>query len=109
MCKRFVVTLAKPSISVLAPLPGQIRRSTEEALAIDGAFIGLSTTCRCNHPPGRPAGRRSGVVDALARAGRLADGWIGYVVTPAMAPYEERNRQIERIARDLFPLLKVLR
>jgi hypothetical protein len=31
MCKRFVVTLAKPSISVLAPLPDQIRRSTEEA------------------------------------------------------------------------------
>jgi hypothetical protein len=45
---------------------------------------------------------------ALTRAGRLADGWIGYV-TPAMAPYEERNRQIERIARDVFPLLKVLR
>jgi hypothetical protein len=34
----------------------------------------------------------------------LPTGWIGYVRDGA---YEERNRQIERIARDLF--LKVLR
>ena len=56
--------------------------------ATRGAITAPSTTCRCSRPPRQPGGppiwcggRSDG---ALARAGRLADGWIAYVVTPEM-------------------------
>ena len=34
---------------------------------------------------------------------------VRHVIFDLVGPYEERNRQIERIARDVFPLLKDLR
>jgi hypothetical protein len=34
---------------------------------------------------------------------------VRHITLDLVGPYEERNRQIERIAREVFPLLKDLR
>ena len=56
--------------------------------ATRGATTAPSTMCRCSRRRGSPAARRSGAADArtarCARAGRLADGWIAYAITPEM-------------------------
>jgi alkanesulfonate monooxygenase SsuD/methylene tetrahydromethanopterin reductase-like flavin-dependent oxidoreductase (luciferase family) len=80
------------------------------AKALDAAAVSLSHRYAMDF---RKATERYA---ALGSAQQIADrmrafhaAGVRHITLDLVGPYEERNRQIERVAREVFPLLKNLR
>lgn len=103
------IPLAERGARLSAAIPLLRQWWTAAPVSYDGKYFGAFENVAMHPPARQPGGPRiwcGGRADAaLARAGRLADGWISYVVTPdqyraALAKIDESaaaaDRRIER-------------
>jgi probable F420-dependent oxidoreductase len=78
--------------------------------ALDAATVSLSHRYAMDFR--KPAERYAALGSAQQIAQRMRDfhaAGVRHITLDLVGPYEERNRQIERIAREVFPLLQDLR